>query len=90
LQDYNQNKDFEAACLDVGARFLEAPITGGMDALKKGQMVAWVAGDKEAYEKVRINKMAVEGGLKAVMSDNAGSSQSFDHFQNNEKITQNN
>lgn len=28
---------------------LECPITGGLEALKQGQMAVWVGGDKEAY-----------------------------------------
>jgi hypothetical protein len=28
------------------AELLECPITGGLDALKKGQMATWVAGNK--------------------------------------------
>ena len=29
---------------------LECPITGGLEALKKGQMAVWVGGDPEAYK----------------------------------------
>ena len=43
---------FDEACREKGSSILEAPITGGMDALKKGQMAVWVAGDKEAYLEV--------------------------------------
>ena len=31
---------------------IEAPITGGLDALKKGQMTVLMAGDKDLAEKV--------------------------------------
>jgi hypothetical protein len=31
---------------EKGAELLECPITGGLDALKKGQMATWVAGNK--------------------------------------------
>jgi 3-hydroxyisobutyrate dehydrogenase-like beta-hydroxyacid dehydrogenase len=31
---------------------LEAPITGGLEALKKGQMTVFMAGDKDLAEKV--------------------------------------
>ena len=34
---------------------LEAPITGGLDALKKGQMAVWVAGPKDVYIEVRLD-----------------------------------
>ncbi len=50
--DFKQSKEFEAAAKEKGASFLEAPITGGMDALRKGQMVAHVGGDREAFDKV--------------------------------------
>ena len=32
---------------DIGAHVLEAPITGGLEALKKGQMVVFTGGDEE-------------------------------------------
>ena len=32
---------------------MECPITGGLEALKKGQMAVWVAGDKKAFETVK-------------------------------------
>ena len=35
------------------AHILEAPITGGMDALKKGQMVVYVGGDEKIAEIVK-------------------------------------
>jgi hypothetical protein len=34
---------------EKGAELLECPITGGLDALKKGQMATWVAGNKVGY-----------------------------------------
>ena len=52
--DLNQNKGFFAKAKAKGADFLEAPITGGMDALRQGQMVAWVAGDKDIFEQVNL------------------------------------
>ena len=51
--DSGQNHEFEAALKAKGAFLLEAPITGGLDALRKGQMAVWVAGDKNAFEQVR-------------------------------------
>jgi len=51
--DHEQNKEFAAALTDKGGELLECPITGGLEALKKGQMAVWVAGDKEAYQGVR-------------------------------------
>ena len=44
--DHEQNKVFAAALEEVGGELLEAPITGGLEALKKGQMAVWVAGNK--------------------------------------------
>ena len=37
---------FTEALTKIGGSLLEAPITGGLEALKKGQMAVWVAGDK--------------------------------------------
>ena len=51
--DFNQSKGFEQALAGTGGAFLEAPITGGMDALKKGQMVAFVAGERKAFDEVK-------------------------------------
>ena len=50
--DYGQNIEFQKQLDGKGAQMLEAPITGGMEALKKGQMAVWVAGDKDIYEQV--------------------------------------
>jgi hypothetical protein len=33
---------------------LEAPITGGLEALKKGQMTVFLAGEKDLAEEVSI------------------------------------
>ena len=44
--DHEQNKVFTEALTKIGGSLLEAPITGGLEALKKGQMAVWVAGDK--------------------------------------------
>ena len=43
---------------------LEAPITGGLEALKKGQMAVWVAGDEEAY---KISKPVLDASYTTVM-----------------------
>ena len=37
---------FTAALAAKEAHLLECPITGGLEALKKGQMAVWVGGDK--------------------------------------------
>lgn len=44
--DYEQTIRFEELIAEKGGRMLEAPITGGMEALKKGQMTVFLAGDK--------------------------------------------
>ncbi len=51
--DYEQNLHFEAEASKKDAHILECPITGGLEALKKGQMAVWVAGNEEAYIKAR-------------------------------------
>ena len=38
--------------MDKGAYALEAPITGGLEALKKGQMTVFIAGDAQISEHV--------------------------------------
>ena len=44
--DHEQNKVFTEQLSGKGGELLECPITGGLEALKKGQMAVWVAGDK--------------------------------------------
>ncbi|XP_076068881.1 2-hydroxy-3-oxopropionate reductase-like [Oratosquilla oratoria] len=44
--DYHQTIAFNEEALAKGGHVLEAPITGGLEALKKGQMVAHIGGDK--------------------------------------------
>ena len=52
---------------------LECPITGGLEALKKGQMAVWVGGDKEAYLEVKpilsasYSSVMYTGGLGTAM-----------------------
>ena len=36
---------------------LECPITGGLEALKKGQMAVWVGGEREAYQEVKVGRV---------------------------------
>ena len=52
MENLPQNVEFEKALGEKGAFLLEAPITGGLDALRKGQMAVWVAGDKDTFRKV--------------------------------------
>ena len=52
---------------------LECPITGGLEALKKGQMAVWVGGSKEAYQEVKpilaasYSSVMYTGGLGSAM-----------------------
>ena len=41
--DFNQNYEFSKQAAAKEAHILEAPITGGLEALKKGQMAVWVS-----------------------------------------------
>ncbi|XP_063888045.1 LOW QUALITY PROTEIN: 2-(hydroxymethyl)glutarate dehydrogenase-like [Scylla paramamosain] len=45
--DCDQTKEFSLAAAQQGAHVLEAPITGGWRALRKGRMVVHVGGDEE-------------------------------------------
>lgn len=45
--DYEQTVDLNTEVVKKGGRMLEAPVTGGLEALKKGQMTVFLAGDKE-------------------------------------------
>lgn len=45
--DCDQTKEFSLAAAEQGAHVLEAPITGGLEALRKGRMVVHVGGDKD-------------------------------------------
>ena len=53
--------EFEKALGEKGAFLLEAPITGGLDALRKGQMAVWVAGDKATFKAVGNVPQLVHG-----------------------------
>ena len=44
--DYEQTVDLNKEVVQKGGRMLEAPVTGGLEALKKGQMTVFLAGDK--------------------------------------------
>jgi len=71
--DHEQNKVFTAELEKVSCSLLECPITGGLEALKQGQMAVWVGGDKEAYTKVRpvldasYSSVMYTGGLGTAM-----------------------
>merc|ERR1719402_1662082 len=71
--DHEQNKVFTEELAKKGGELLECPITGGLEALKKGQMAVWVAGNKVAYETVKpvldasYNSVMYTGGLGTAM-----------------------
>ena len=51
--DYEQTEDMCELVVARGGRMLEAPVTGGLEALKKGQMTVFLAGDKSVAEEVQ-------------------------------------
>jgi len=71
--DHEQNKVFTAELTKKGGELLECPITGGLEALKKGQMAVWVAGNKSAYLDVKpvldasYNSVMYTGALGTAM-----------------------
>jgi len=71
--DHEQNKVFTEQLADKGSHMLECPITGGLEALKKGQMAVWVGGDETAYKKVKpildasYSSVMYTGGLGTAM-----------------------
>jgi len=44
--DYEQTEEMNAQVVAAGGQMLEAPVTGGLEALKKGQMTVFLAGEK--------------------------------------------
>jgi 3-hydroxyisobutyrate dehydrogenase-like beta-hydroxyacid dehydrogenase len=55
--DYEQTQSFSNLVKAKGAQILEAPITGGLEALKKGQMTVFIAGDPDLAEMVMPNEL---------------------------------
>ncbi|KAL7637070.1 UNVERIFIED_CONTAM: hypothetical protein RMT77_012828 [Armadillidium vulgare] len=51
--DFEQTLDFSKKAKSRGAHVLEAPITGGLLALQKGQMVVHIGGQKEILDSVK-------------------------------------
>lgn len=52
--DYEQTLAFNDLAQNKGAQCLEAPITGGLEALSKGQMTVFMAGQQQLAEEVSI------------------------------------
>ena len=44
--------DLNEEILKKGGRMLEAPVTGGLEALKKGQMTVFLAGEKQVADEM--------------------------------------
>jgi len=44
--DYEQTEEMNAQVVEAGGKMLEAPVTGGLEALRKGQMTVFLAGEK--------------------------------------------
>ena len=52
--DYEQTVELNNEVVKKGGRMLEAPVTGGLEALKKGQMTVFLAGDQGGDWRVNI------------------------------------
>ena len=50
--DYEQTVDLNEEIVKKGGRMLEAPVTGGLEALKKGQMTVFMAGDQDLADEM--------------------------------------
>ena len=50
--DYEQMMDFNEQVITKQAVAIEAPVTGGLEALKKGQMTVLLAGPEERVDEV--------------------------------------
>ena len=50
--DYEQTVELNEEVVKKGGRMLEAPVTGGLEALKKGQMTVFLAGDKDLSDEM--------------------------------------
>lgn len=50
--DYEQTVDLNEEIVKKGGKMLEAPVTGGLEALKKGQMTVFLAGEKEIADEL--------------------------------------
>jgi len=50
--DYEQTEQMNELVVKTGGRMLEAPVTGGLEALKKGQMTVFLAGEKDLSDEM--------------------------------------
>lgn len=51
--DYEQTEEMAERVAGRGGRMLEAPVTGGLEALKKGQMTVFLAGEADLAQEMR-------------------------------------
>ena len=51
--DYEQTEEMAERVAGRGGRMLEAPVTGGLEALKKGQMTVFLAGEADLAREMR-------------------------------------
>jgi len=51
--DYEQTQSFDKLVREKKGHCLEAPVTGGLEALKKGQMSTLVAGERDVFDYIK-------------------------------------
>ena len=64
--DYEQMMQFNELVKDKNASVMEAPITGGLEALKKGQMTVFMAGEKDLAEQVSLTETSIIPKLRNI------------------------
>ena len=64
--DYEQMMQFNELVKGKKASVMEAPITGGLEALKKGQMTVFMAGEKDLAEQVSLTETSIIPKLRNI------------------------
>ena len=64
--DYEQMMQFNELVKGKNASVMEAPITGGLEALKKGQMTVFMAGEKDLAEQVSLTETSIIPKLRNI------------------------
>ena len=64
--DYEQMMQFNELVKGKKASVMEAPITGGLEALKKGQMTVFMAGEKDLAEQVSLIETSIIPKLRNI------------------------
>ena len=77
--DFNQNYEFSKQAAAKEAHILEAPITGGLEALKKGQMAVWVSCVNEHWIDITIQIFLKAQGAKNKNKNGETSDSIFKH-----------